>query len=175
MLLALAATAAGLAGGCRSEPAAVKHQVAMSGHVVAMQVEEARADSDEVFIRFQGALADTLQLAHRPWFYVTAETDEEDDLVTAARFDTEEGWAARTAAAAEVPVLDREIVDAVALEVMRAIVPEAPGEGAVVRVDLEQVVVHLDETGEMDAVLLTEKPAHIRVVATYPPAEVRPK
>ncbi|MHC5022929.1 MAG: phospholipase D-like domain-containing protein [Planctomycetota bacterium] len=174
-LAGMAALMAGLllVGGCRSEPASVKHQKSMAGQVVAVNVDEARADDDEVFIRFQGAVSDMVQLGHRPWFYAAANTDEDLDLVTPMQFDTDDGWAERTAGAPTVPILERDLLDVVAQEIMGELVPQTRGQGVAFRLDLDQVVVYLDDEGQMDAVVIEEKPAEIEVVAVYRPDQIR--
>ncbi|MCZ6835819.1 MAG: phosphatidylserine/phosphatidylglycerophosphate/cardiolipin synthase family protein [Planctomycetota bacterium] len=160
--------------GCSSTPREVKTQQDMSGRIVALEVEEALVNEDEVYVHFHGALPDDLDDGPQDDFYARAETEDLFELSTDLKFLTKADWQEKTSEAGRIPVLTADVLDHIAVDVLKGIMPEATGDGITVRFLSEGIFVYRDDDGLLHATRIQDRPLNTRIIKAYTPNDLKP-
>ena len=164
--------AALMIAGCASTQPEVAEQELLSTRAMSIVLEEARADGTQVLLRFRGRFQDVLDFEEGPTFFAAAAAEEGDEIVSALEFMPREDWERAAAGAVPILLLSAQLLDDVVAEVIDTVAPDSADEGAMIRTRIDEIFVYTGDDGEVEAIPLAAKPAHIRIAATYRPADV---
>ncbi len=146
---------------------------------IGLEVEEARAGDEAVYVRYIGTVAQSADVIHREMLHATAtlipeaDAGKNADLDAPLEFIEEVQWRADAASAEPIEVLSvlqyDEIIDAI----VEKITPQTPLEAVSVRADLNEFVAWRDADGEAHLDELVQVIAGLTLVDQVTPKRLR--
>ncbi len=148
-------------------------QARLAQNVVALEIDDARATDDAIYVKYTGAVEQITDIEYREDLYAKAEPVREVDLISQMNFLTPRQWVEAASDGRPITVFSSDVYRDMIDDVVESIAPRDPSQGVSVRSDLDEFVIHRLENGEATISVLDEVIADLELVETLTPDDLR--